>query len=1016
MRLLQRSEMGEVSFTKDFAGDDLIPPYAILSHTWGLDTEEVIFQDIINGTSEKKPGYEKIRFCAEQARQDGLQHFWVDTCCINKKNYAELSHSIGSMFRWYRKASRCYVYLSDVPPKKRRRDGSSKDTWDSDFRESRWFTRGWTLQELLAPASVEFFSQERQRLGDKSSLEQQIYEITGVSKSALHGDSLSQFSVHERMSWITSRQTKLEEDKAYSLLGIFGVFISPRYGEGIMSAFKRLEEEIDKLEKCTRDIRLTDPRDDKKRIEETKGGLVDDSYRWILENLEFQQWRYSQQSWLLWIKGDPGKGKTMLLCGIINELKKSIAKSDLLSYFFCQATNSGINNATAVLRGLIYLLIDQQPLLVSHVRKKYDQAGKTLFEDFNSWVALSEIFHNILQDPNLDNTFLIVDALDECIEGLPRLLDFIVRMSSVSCRVKWIISSRNWPNIEQDLNTATQKVRLSLELNEDSVSAAVTVYIQFKVDQLAERNRYSSDTRDTVQRYLLQNAHGTFLWVALVCQELSKISGWKAQQKLVAFPPGLNALYKRMMTQIEDSEDVELCKRILAVVSAVYRPLTLCELESFVDMPDGVSGTFEALSEIIGLCGSFLTLRERTISFVHQSAKDFLVEQTYNEIFPSGIEYIHYTIFSRSLEVMSKTLRRDIFGLGAPGFPINQVKQQSPDPLSQARYSCVYWVDHLLYCNPSRNTIGDLQDGGSVDRFLRQSYLYWLEALSLCRSISEGVVSIAKLEALSEARSDKSGLLKVIKDARRFVMSHKLAIENSPLQVYASALVFSPASSVIRGFFRHEEPEWITILPSITAGWSACLQTLEGHSGSVRSVAFSHDSARLASARSVWSVAFSPDSARLASASGDNTVKIWDARSGACLQTLEGHSDYVHSVAFSPDSARLASASDDKTVKIWDARSGACLQTLKVGKIIYTLSYDATGSSLRTNIGTIAISASAASVMSAIDGGLSAEGSWITYNSKNVLWLPLEYRPSCSSVLGNTVAIGAGSGKLKVLN
>ncbi|KAF2185931.1 hypothetical protein K469DRAFT_501112, partial [Zopfia rhizophila CBS 207.26] len=100
--------------------------------------------------------------------------------------------------------------------------------------------------------------------------------------------------------------------------------------------------------------------------------------------------------------------------------------------------------------------------------------------------------------------------------------------------------------------------------------------------------------------------------------------------------------------------------------------------------------------EIIGLCGSFLALRERTISFVHQSARDFWVKQT---IFPSGLAHVHYIIFSRSLQVMSKTLRRDIFGLGAPGFPIDQVKQPTPDPLSSARYSCVYWVDHLLQCN-----------------------------------------------------------------------------------------------------------------------------------------------------------------------------------------------------------------------------------------------------------------------------------------------------------------------------
>jgi len=454
MRLLVYSETGKLSITESFAAGDPIPPYAILSHTWGPDTEEVTFDDVASGTSEKKLGFEKIRFCAERARLDGLRHFWIDTCCIDKENYAELSNALNSMYCWYRNATRCYVYLSDVSTKKRKRDEDSKDPWESDFRSSKWFTRGWTLQELLAPPLVEFFSLERKRLGDKSSLEQQIHDITAIPKSALRGDHLSQFSVNERMSWIGPRQTKLEEDKAYSLLGIFGVHIPPRYEEGMASAFQRLQDEIEKQEHCIRDLRLTDPRDDKKRIEETKGGLLEDSYRWVFENSDYQQWRSDPQSRLLWIKGDPGKGKTMLLCGIVNELKRSVTKSDLISFFFCQAADVSINNATAVLRGLIYLLVNQQPSLISHIRRKYDHAGKKLFEDQNAWVALSEIFVGVLEDPSLNATYLIVDALDECVTGLPKLLDFITQTSSMS-RIKWIVSSRNWPNIEKKLEVAT---------------------------------------------------------------------------------------------------------------------------------------------------------------------------------------------------------------------------------------------------------------------------------------------------------------------------------------------------------------------------------------------------------------------------------------------------------------------------------------------------------------------------------------------------------------------------------
>jgi hypothetical protein len=502
MRLLERQANGKLALTEYDAKD--VPSYAILSHTWAEDnSEEVSFQDVEAGTGEGKAGWKKINFCADQAAADDLRLFWIDTCCINKENYAELSHAINSMFRWYGNATRCYVYLPDVST-------DSRDNWESYFRKSRWFTRGWTLQELLAPISVEFFSRERKRLGDKGSLEQEIHEITGISKVALQGDPLSQFGVNERFSWIERRQTKLEEDKAYSLLGIFDVNIPLRYGEGMTSAFKRLEEEIGKLEKCIQDLRLTDPRDDKKRIEDTKGGLLEDSYHWILENTDFQQWHRAQQSRLLWIKGDPRKGKTMLLCGIVNELK-STAKSDLLSYFFCQATDSRINNATAVLRGLIYLLVEKQPSLILYVWKKYDQAGKTLFKDANAWVALFDIFTNLLLDPNLKSTYLIIDALDECTVDLLKLLDFIIQNSSVSPHIKWLVSSRNWPPIKEQLDKAESKMNLYLKLNAESISTAVSIFIQHKVRQLALEKKYDNRTQDTVFEHLFSNANDTFL-------------------------------------------------------------------------------------------------------------------------------------------------------------------------------------------------------------------------------------------------------------------------------------------------------------------------------------------------------------------------------------------------------------------------------------------------------------------------------------------------------------------------
>jgi hypothetical protein len=240
------------------------------------------------------------------------------------------------MFRWYRNASRCYVYLSDVSTRNRKAsDLLSEQTWELSFRDNRWFTRGWTLQELLAPASVEFFSFEGKRLGDKSSLQTQICKATNISPAALQGESLSHFHIDERMQWIEHRETGQEEDKAYSLLGIFGVFMGPTYGEGVAKAFDRLWDKFRAIEKCKQDLRLTDPRLDKERIEATKGGLLKETYQWVMKTSDFQQWRTSRHKRLLWIKGDPKKGKTMLLCGIADELQSSLAKSALLSYFFC---------------------------------------------------------------------------------------------------------------------------------------------------------------------------------------------------------------------------------------------------------------------------------------------------------------------------------------------------------------------------------------------------------------------------------------------------------------------------------------------------------------------------------------------------------------------------------------------------------------------------------------------------------------------------------------------------------
>ena len=246
MRLLERQSDGRFRLTENLLDKDIFRyPYAILSHRWGHPNDEVTFEDIDKGSGRNKLAYQKIVFCADQAGKDGLNYFWVDSCCTKKSSDAELSEAINSMYRWYSRAAKCSVYLSDVSTTKRSRENRDiQNTWEPAFRISNWFSRGWTLQELLAPTSVEFFSREQKRLGDKRSLSRQIHEITEIPLLALEDPQSPQFSIDERFRWAQNRCTTREEDWAYCLLGVFNISMPLIYGEGRSKAVNRLRKEI----------------------------------------------------------------------------------------------------------------------------------------------------------------------------------------------------------------------------------------------------------------------------------------------------------------------------------------------------------------------------------------------------------------------------------------------------------------------------------------------------------------------------------------------------------------------------------------------------------------------------------------------------------------------------------------------------------------------------------------------------------------------------------------------------
>jgi hypothetical protein len=240
MRLLDTASLELKEFT-----DDEIPEYAILSHTWGK--EEISFQEmqqmsfVIGGYTsiplEQKAGYHKIRGSCKIVIQHGLSYIWIDTCCIDKTSSAELTESINSMYRWYQNARVCYVYLADVP------NGGDIGSGDLTFEKSRWFTRGWTLQELIAPSDVRFYSQSWDPIGTKYTLSSEISEITSIDIGVLKGEDPQLMSMAIKMFWASNRKTTRPEDTAYCLMGLFDVNMPLMYGEG-KKAFIRLQEEI----------------------------------------------------------------------------------------------------------------------------------------------------------------------------------------------------------------------------------------------------------------------------------------------------------------------------------------------------------------------------------------------------------------------------------------------------------------------------------------------------------------------------------------------------------------------------------------------------------------------------------------------------------------------------------------------------------------------------------------------------------------------------------------------------
>ncbi|KAI9899900.1 hypothetical protein N3K66_004162 [Trichothecium roseum] len=687
---------------------------------------------------------------------------------------------------------------------------------------------------------------------------------------------------------------------------------------------------------CLETLTLVDPKNDKKRIEKTKGGLLRDCYCWVLENGKYERW-LAGESPRLWISGDAGKGKTMLLCGIITELEASLHPTrQALAYFFCEAADNQRNSATAVLRGLIGSLVTSSGLdhdSWPEIHEQHKKSRGLYHQDVNAWHILEHILDNVLQTLQLSRiteVILVVDALDECVIDKTHLWNLICRPSST--KIKWVVSSRNHAGIADQLRQAGA-VELNLESRSASsfVAAAVRNYISYKGTKLLS---HLPEPRKKKLLYFMQsNASGTFLWVSLLFKAHleGRIIGWNHVNGVVDLPPELDAYYQRMIENIDDR-----CVEVINVMLFVCRPT--------------------GVPRMTMLCN--------------------------------------------------------------PAYSMTDLVRPDPDPLESFRYACVYWTEHLSKAQIAVHERGVV---AAIGEFLRRRSLNWIEALSLTKEISAGITTLRTLHHLLEALRPGSEVAILAQDLHRLLWSHRCVLEEHPLQVYSSALLFSALRQTTRAELSRQKSDWMLTDSVVKYEWEPCLQTIEGHGSCINTVASSTDGLLLASGSCdktvrIWRegellnsfehsddvlcICFSPDvryiatgsrgkmlkiwdleqktvsqppehgsrvtstsisrdGMRLVTGSTDKAVKVWDASTAECFRTLQGHTDSITAVAFSADGRLVASGSYDSTARIWDlgADNGSCKTTKSTCGHITALGFSNSGGSLAfgLNNGTIAI-------------------------------------------------------------
>lgn len=796
MRLLHRDHVtGSIHLTEDLHLD--IPPYAILSHRWGL--EEVTLQDLYDGTGSSKYGYRKLRFCGEQAWHDGLSYFWVDTCCIDKKNAVELQKAIICMFRWYHDANRCYVYLDDVPyslapstqpaepseaaegPSRKKRKHAedaaapTESPWHSAFRKSLWFTRGWTLQELIAPTSVEFFSREAALLGNKNTLERIICDITQIPVEALRNYPLLDFSVSDRFLWMDRRETTFEEDKAYAMLGIFDVQMPLLYGEGYAEASRRLRREVSQATKLP-PMLVAEGATFDSRAEEHNARCYPDTRVDLLRQIA--NWAAdSDAKPIFWLNGVAGTGKSTISRTVAQHFH---TRGLLGASFFFKRGEAERGHADRLFSTLAAQLAAKLPRVAQQIQAAIDVdpsvCSKALSQQFKTL-----ILHTLTNVQTSQTLVIVIDALDECnkdpdVKAIIHLLSNVKTIPHV--RLKTFLTSRP----ELPIRLGFQKVQgdhqdlVLHQMPPQIIRHDLRVFFELELTKIYEV--YNASSFEDVQllpnwpgQYvdtLVHKAYPLFIVAATICRFLdpTRFNPADQLQKLLDYQATLqtsdqlSSTYLPVLNQLLFEQPHEnkrhLLDRFQDIVGTIIllaEPLSAIALSRILHISlHDIQTQLKWLHSVLDIPST----ADAPVRTFHLSFRDFLLDpsrQDNHEFWING-QSSHNKLAAQCIQLLSSnnTLKKDICSLRSPGVSLEEIDRQIIGRClpSEVRYACLYWVHHLELGNVS------LQDNDQAHTFLQTHFLHWLEALCLFGSIHNSIIMIQALRERCQVRSHQN--------------------------------------------------------------------------------------------------------------------------------------------------------------------------------------------------------------------------------------------------------------------